>query len=218
MNWLDCLFDVAEQWQTLIAAGLALVAAWWAARPVWRQLDRMEIQSNIMLRDIIVLRIAEVVKRRDAATSLSRETIGRIERDLYWHDEFDPSEVKEDWAFNQENGVRTALGKFTGFRGENPDIEEMEALKDELERSMRAVVEILDDIHRPASTQQHDEDHNISDADWAIIEARGVAAKSELPTAVARWSAAAAAVAAAYTTEERALRGRLVKIDRLLIG
>lgn len=79
---LLCEFFYA--WQTLITGLLALLAAYLAGRPVWRQLTSLQIQSALMERETLTTRVAAIESRRDITLGKDRSYYPRpYQRDVY---------------------------------------------------------------------------------------------------------------------------------------
>jgi hypothetical protein len=83
--------DLKERWQTLVAALVALSAAWWAARPVQKQLAEQRRQSaaaaaTMIAKSAIALEDerADLIKGRDDIESLG--TVLSDYDDQSWHD------------------------------------------------------------------------------------------------------------------------------------
>lgn len=211
------MLDVLMDWQTLATGALAIFAAWIAARPVWRQLQRMETQSNVMLREMLSRRVSELEARRESVQNAVREPLDKINTDLaWWHEDTD--DIDEHWAFNMSQLVAGALGRFARFRAAALDDQNLEALKSALVEKMSALADLLDQIHRPASTQQHDEDYSISDEDWAKIIQRGQEARAEVPSKYSDARGALNDLDEAYASKANEARARIVGIDQRLLA
>jgi hypothetical protein len=61
------LYEVLKDWQTLVAAIIALVAAVVAVRPVWQQLAEMRVQSTIQTHEMLRQRLLIVEEDRRLA-------------------------------------------------------------------------------------------------------------------------------------------------------
>jgi len=214
---LQQAYDLLKEWQTLVAGALAILAAKMATKPVWQQLDRMETQSRIMVRETLVRRIEELEQRRRTARAAVGETVATISQYLGWWDD-DGSQIDENWAFERSQVAAMDAGKFRAFRERNRDTPEIELAKDAVAAALTPLIACLDDVHRPASTQQHDDDHDIPDEEWEAIEQRGEAAKLEVNGLHTVLRQASDALDAEYSTSLDLVRTKLVDVDSHLLS
>jgi hypothetical protein len=154
--------------------------------------------------------------RRESASNSLRDALDNINRDLGWW-EGDTDEISEHWAFDRWQGCRSALSRFEIYRASALDDAPTEALKDAVVSRLKSLIECLDDIHRPASTHQHDDDHDIPDDEWGKIEARGVAARAEVPEKYGATLNSLQALEQAYDNLANTIRAKLVAVDEALM-
>lgn len=202
-------------YQTLIAGGLALGAAYLAARPVWRQLGLTQTQSNGVLRDMLLQRQAEVQQARAALTEKVGKKLNDLDHLLAWHDEGERISEHDAFGFDQILSQSVSWLRL-GYHWR--DAAQVEAARTTLTDKIDALLGVLNDIHAPAHTQQHDEDHDISNEDWAEFLARGETAKGEVSQSVADARAAFNKVLEDMEAEAAVLKKRLTTLNEALIG
>lgn len=202
-------------YQTLITGGLALGAAYLAAKPVWRQLELTQTQSNGVLRDMLLQRQAEVQHARAALLERVGAKLNDLDHHLGW--EGADERISEQDAFGFDQILSTSISWLRiGYHWR--DSSQVEVARDALTDKIDALLATLSDIHAPAHTDQHGEDYNISDEDWVAFIARGEAAKDEVGEAVSQARSAFAKVLDEMETEATALKKRLTKLNEALIG
>lgn len=216
-RWLADAIAILQDWQTLVVGILALAAAWWAARPVYRQLRETETQSNATLRDVLVPRVAELERHKERALAPSREAVTNLVREFHEMDEAELTAFKEEAAFDHWQMVRSAADDFKEFRVWRFDVPSIESLKEPVAVALAHLTDRLDDIHRPASTDQEGENYAYTDQEWEAIKQRGLAARLVLPETIGEWREASDALTKAYDDEAGKLRRRIVELDRALL-
>lgn len=208
---------LVERFQTLIGAGVALLAAVIAVRPVWQQLERLATQTNAALREILTDRLQEVGRRKELILAdlkvleakLSRQTVAMIEAES--------DEVDSEWAFAQSQQAGRTIDRLREVRRMWRDAPEITAAFDAVETQLDVLYDLLDDIHRPDSVDRYDDELDISDEDWAKLESDAATAREGLVGASHAYDQAVAGVAAAFESEEDALRDRIAVIDQALM-
>jgi len=202
-------------YQTLIAGGLALAAAYLAAKPVWRQLALTQTQSNGVLREMLLHRQVEVQQARAALMENVGSKLFDLEHLLGWEDEAEP--ISEHDAFGNDQILSQSISWLrTGYHWR--DRSQVEAARVELIGKIDALLQTLEAIHAPAHTDQHDEDHSISDEDWVAFLARGESAKGEVGGSVGAARAAFNSLLQEMESEAEALKERLTKVNEALLG
>lgn len=216
-RWLTDAIAVLKDWQTLAVGILAVAAAWWAARPVYRQLRETETQSNATLREVLVPRVAELERNKERALGPGREAVASLMREFHEMDEAELAAFGEEAAFHHWQVVGSARDEFKKFRARRVDVPSIEDLKEPVSVALAHLEDRLDDIHRPASMDQKGEDYAFSDQEWEAIKQRGRAARQVLPDTIGEWGNASDALARAYDEEITRLRRRIVELDRALL-
>ena len=204
-------------YQTLVTGIGALAAAWFAGRPVWRQLAMMRAQSEAMLRDIVVVRITETENRLEKVHSLVSMDVRTILADVISFEERN-LRPNEHWAHERYKTLRRVSEELERWGSSHRDVETIEAAKGQLMIAVAALVDKLDEIHTPASSEQSGEDYSIADIEWARITTRGEQAKNEVEGDAEDADRALDALERAYRTHHRSLNRRLRQIDDLLLG
>src|SRR3569833_3469868 len=77
------VYAFLKDWQTLIAGGFAIVAAVIAAHPEKKKLTRMNIQSSIMAREVLVQRLSACETRQTKSNELLNGITSEFVRDIY---------------------------------------------------------------------------------------------------------------------------------------
>jgi hypothetical protein len=213
---LSGLWQFIYNYQTLLTGAAALAAAYIAARPVWKQLKLTQTQAEGVLRDMLLQRQAEVDNAYAALAHQVGKPLNDLSADLLWPDG-EAVRLDEHQAFNHAQAIWSAISSQRADT-EHRNSATVEATKGRLIELVDALHSVLDHIHRPASTNQHDEDHDFSDEEWAAIEARGEAAKDEVQDALVPAQNALSETFKALELEKEAIKGRLKKLDEALLA
>jgi hypothetical protein len=197
--------------QTLIAGVLAIGAAYYAARPVWRQLKDTNLQTKIQHRETLAAlareaqdRFARVRKSvADPLTDLDRLTIdpaGNVEA------------IGAEDAFAIEQHLQGELDWYlVGLKGTEAD--GIEVAKAALKTAMDDLLHTLNDVHWIHHNEQHDEDHSIPDDEWAQINQRSKEAETLTAEKGSTVRAAVRALEAAQWKWTSDLRARIARLD-----
>ncbi|WP_267347105.1 hypothetical protein [Sphingomonas sp. GM_Shp_2] len=209
---LLCGIGVAiYDFQTLIAGVLAIGAAYYAARPVWRQLKDTNLQTRIQHRETLMALLREAQDRlarvrksvADPLMDLDRLTIdpaGHVE----------PLGAEDAFAIEQR--LHGELDWYLlGLRGTEED--SIEVLKAALKIAMDDLLSTLNDVHWIEHNEQHDEDHDISDADWVVIRQRSEEAQTLAAVKGATVRSAMRTLEDAQAKWIGDLRARIAKLD-----
>ncbi|MBB4428407.1 hypothetical protein GGD66_006994 [Bradyrhizobium sp. CIR48] len=111
-----------EDWQTSIAAVIALLAAYLAARPVYRQLAEQRRQSAAAAVSMIVKAAVSLEEERDIIRKAVDDL--RIDRLLWEYDELSWHDIYSSWpedAFGLMTVCDTALRSVRLYAERNPD-------------------------------------------------------------------------------------------------
>lgn len=143
---------VVRDYQTLIAAGLALGAAWYAGRPVWLQLRNMQGQHDIMARNIIVKRLAEIEERSRGAQQKSMKLVHDAWGAFYSNDEaeYDPAEISLQWTHDAERLARDLASTLRRDQASNGDTTLIEEARLRLIARTKQLANCLASISAPA--------------------------------------------------------------------
>jgi hypothetical protein len=208
-------------YQTLIAGLIAVVAAigaaLYAARPVWRQLAAMSIQTNTGLRDFLQDRIRIISVRRkwfaDRFVSFGNEVSSAINR----AETFEGGDVNPHWAFDQDQKVSTLLDDVRRFREERRDPPAIDTGLEEVITRLELLQGTFHTIHRTSSMAQSDQDYAISDEEWAGMEAAIPQAEKDLSEVASAFAEAVKRLDGAFSDELKSLRERVRQVDLLLM-
>lgn len=168
--------DLIYDFQTLITGVLAICAAWYAATPVWRQLKDSNLQTIIMYRETLAVRMREAEER---ATRVAQAIDGPLmEAGRLTHEPWDePVEIDEHTAYHLEHSISNQLDWYlvTLIATEDKRVEDA---KKALKTALDSLTETLNAIHWPAHNDQHDEFHSFSDEKWCQILRKAEESKS----------------------------------------
>jgi hypothetical protein len=206
-----------ERFQTLIGAFVALLAAAIAVVPVWRQLDRMAMQTHIALRETLNDRLSGVRRRKAAFVHLTEKLLSGLSIQITEMIETETNDVDPEWAFAQQHASATALGQFRDLRAQWRDSADIAAAMDAVDAAADHVIDTLDPIHRPQSLDRYDEDYSFTDEDWAKVEDDALAARKALIGVANDLDRAVTKLIAAFDGELISLRERLHDLDLALI-
>lgn len=97
---LSCALAIAERWQTLIGALIALVAAFVALRPVYGQLRAANLQAAVAMRGALADKIQLLETRRDKIEIRAEKML----TELLEHERIEHSKISH-WAWEMETKV-----------------------------------------------------------------------------------------------------------------
>lgn len=209
--WLCDLGVAVYDFQTLIGGVLAIGAAYYAARPVWRQLKDTNLQTKIQHRETL----ASLLRGAQDRFARVAKSIADPMNDL-------------DRLTTDPSGETIAIGAHDAFAIEQrlygeldwylvdlkaTEADGIESAKAALKAALDELLSTLNDVHWVEHNEQHDEDHSISDDEWAAILVRSHDAETLAADKAAAARRAMNALQQAQATWLTALRGRIVKLD-----
>lgn len=118
----DSFWSGLANWQTLIAAAIALLAAYLAARPVYRQLAEQRRQSAAAAVSMIVKAAVSLEDERDIVRKAVDDL--RLDRLLWAFDELSWHEIYSSWpqeAYGQMTACDATLRSMRLYAERNPD-------------------------------------------------------------------------------------------------
>jgi len=212
---LSSIGSFIYDFQTLLTGIVAIGVAVGAGIPVWKQLKDTNLQTRIshretlanLLRDALA-RYAKVEKELrgplSTANNVTSDPIG------------DPIEIDAHDAHGVEQLFHGVIEWYlvTLANTEHADIE---AAKATLKVAIGKLVETFTEAHWADHNEQHDEDHDIADDEWAKIEARCAAAKIEASERVGDVYRAYRTLVDAQQAWVQTLRERIAKLDRQIV-
>lgn len=212
ISFWQCVFA----YQTLITGLVALAAAGAAAWVAWRQLGRMTIQSNGLVRAALQEQLQGAVRRQRAMI----EGLAKISQDIQsriWEVEtYQGQSIHPEWAASRENECDALLERMKKFRDRQLGTAVIDAKVEIAEAALSKLSMTLATIHRPVSTDQHDEDRSYTDRQWKEIEQQAAQAEEELSSVADRYSETIKPIDEAFAEEIKLLRSRIKKIDEHL--
>lgn len=197
--------------QTLLTGVAAIVVAVIAGVPVWRQLKDSNLQTRISHRETLANLLRDALRRYDRVERAIREPLDTAERVTIDHDgeaiAIDPHDAHHiDQMFHGVLDWYLVVLKNT----EHGDIEVKKVV---LKSALDQLGRTLNDAHWADHNEQQDEDHDISDEEWARIVARCAEAKLEAGERVGEVRAAYRALTAAQQAWVQSLRSQIAKLD-----
>ncbi len=203
--------------QTLITGFVALLAAFITLRPARKQLQKMNIQSSVMAREVIAERIREAETRKAALNAKLEEITQWFYRDLLPGDPEAEPRINEEWAFNAEQTVDTIIRYLQGDARKHNDPVSLKHQHDHVVAAAKSLSACLCEIHRPASMDPNDPEYELSDEQIAEIEDASVAARGRLVDLIGAVQRNADALSAALETRLSTLREVIRRIDDLIV-
>jgi hypothetical protein len=180
--------------QTLITGTLAIGVAYYATRPVWRQLKDSNLQTRMMHRETLAVRLREAEERAARVAKAIDDPLwlaGRLTSDP----EGEPIEIGEEDAHGVEQKIRGRLDWYLVTLRDTEDTK-IEEAKATFKTALDSLTDTLSDVYWPAANDQSGEDYSLSDEQWAELLQKAEASKT----------LAAEKVSAAWTAN-RALTG-----------
>lgn len=212
------LFDkggLLERWQTLIAGLLALGAAGISAYPMWKQLQRMSVQSNAVFRDFLDNKLRSLVAGEQQIEGMYRE-LNRALFEYFFLDDDPKADVNVHFAFAREQDLNTLVCGLRDYLEANrspavieDDIRQLRSISETLSEQMRL-------IHYTTSTDQSGDDYAYSNDDWNDLIAQGAAAELEVHRTASQFEKATRKLEGAFKKEAHRLRDQIAQIDQIL--
>lgn len=204
------VIGLIRDWQSLIGSFIALIAAWIAIRPVWRQLDRMEIQTDAMVRDASVARIKDAEWSREYMTIPISNFLDQASPDLEPYEDEEIT-ITPEAAHNWAGTLGVAKRTFAEIAATRLDIASIEVRKQELEAAAGALIGALDDIVAPHTVDA--EEHGLTEADIIDLREKAVQGEKAAPELMSKLRKAVGALNHEREQEIVQLRRRLRRID-----
>ena len=218
MTYWDCFVDWLDKWQTLITGALALGAAYYAGRPVYRQLALMRAQNNVMVRETIGHMIQQLDAHRDRVQEITAKRLTDVHSAIYRFDNYGETKGIDEWAHQQHGEFVSAESELKALFVTSHDVEAVEERKADLLAAVNDLSGILWDIQAPHYEFMFPEDCNWSDEERATAVARSSEAENELDATAGAVSAAVKQLYDAYAQQRAGLVRRLRVIDDSLLS
>lgn len=211
-TWVCGAGIVVYDFQTLIAGVLAIGAAYYAARPVWRQLKDSNLQTKIQHRETLASLLRESQDRFSRAKKSIAQPMTDLVR-LTSDPVGEPVPIGAHAAFEIEQRLDGELDWYlVDLKATEAD--EIEAAKATLRTALDDLLRTLNDVHWCEHNDQHDEDHSISDEEWAAILIRSKEAETLTAQKAATARTAVRGLETAQANWITGLRARIGKLDR----
>ncbi|MER8371117.1 hypothetical protein [Mesorhizobium sp. M1406] len=211
---VGCLiYRVLSEFQTLLAAGVALIAA----MPVWHQIKKMNLQQDIMAREIIERRLDSIeTKSRylDINTAKLLQDIWLTVYDLSEEDDYVPSLVEPMWAFNIGQHAGQIISELGRHQIAKADSVRIEAARADVIDALAALSKCASTICAPA---EYAGEPLLSDEDMQRMEAAVPDALAKFPNFVDAVDKARKAFVEIAGIESSSVRERLRGIAEQLI-
>ncbi|NGM51764.1 hypothetical protein G5B46_19295 [Caulobacter sp. 602-2] len=205
------------RYQTLIGAVVALLAAYIAVRPVWRQLKYIKFQSSAMYRDFVDRRLSEIHERYKIVSEFVSGDLDNFERKIYEVEELGIGKYDIEWLFESGQNLYFVVVNMESYKSKRLDPLFIEDKVQNIIESIRFLVDRLEAAHRPHTAEQFGEDYAISDEDWAQIEKEGALAEEQIIGAASKVRRDFNDLRASFEFEINRMRTSLRSIDQELI-
>lgn len=197
--------------QTLLTGLAAIIVAIIAGIPVWRQLRDTNLQTRISHRETLANLLRGALRRYRRVDESIREPLIAAHRVVY--DPIgEPEVIAPEDAHRIENMFHGVLDWYLVMLAETEHVD-IETRKVTLKAALGRLVETLSDAHWADHNEQHDEDHDISDEDWAEILARNAEAKIEVSERLSEVDAAYRELQEAQQQWVQSLRSQIARLD-----
>ncbi|OAN99985.1 hypothetical protein A8B75_19175 [Sphingomonadales bacterium EhC05] len=218
MSYFDIFVAFMDKWQTLITGSLAFGAAFFALRPVYKQLSLMRAQNNVMVRSTIGEMILQLDAHREGVHKIVAKRLTDMQSNLYHFDNHGVPNSVCDWANDRHNDFGIVQASLKALFITSHDVQSIEGQKAELLFAVNQLEETLWVIYRPEYADRNPEECNWTDEEIAAANASSSEAVNELESKTAGVSAATHQLYAAYETQRAALVRRLRVIDDRLLA
>lgn len=202
-------------YQTLITGLIALAAASVAAWVAWRQLGRMTIQSNGLVRAALQEQEQRAARRRKWLVERLKSLEDEMNAGIWQAETYKDGSINPEWAGMREQECDSLLDGIKKFRDRQLGTE----IDSKVEASQAALSKLsmtLATIHRPYSSDQRDEDHSYTDEQWKEIGEQATKAEEDLSSIAGEFSETIKPIDEAFVQEITLLRTRIKKIDEHL--
>ena len=195
---------------------IALLAAWVTARPVWRQLESMTTQSNLLLREFLDQKLIQSTKTYDTISKLASSfQMTFSEGSLKFCED---ERINPEWAFNQEASGQQLQKRVGSYSLESLPADEVRPAFINLNTALLDLPETLDRIHRPFSEEQHGEDRSFSDEEWKSVKSVGHKAEADLLRRINKFDCAVREFRSCFSGYIGALKKRASALETEILG
>jgi len=205
-------------YQTLITGLLAILAGSVAALVAYAQLRRMTTQSNVMVSAQLSQQIARIDRSRGWLLGRLKKFDGEVSRRLYEFETFENDVINAHWAADYASEGGRLMTVIDQHREETRLPLPLDAAVGDVLGRLKELADALDDIHRPASMEQHDEDHSFSDAEWQKIHDDAAVSEGRIGALAGKLRDSIVALEGSFAATLKQARERLSAIDNINIG
>lgn len=154
-------------YQTLITGILAIGAAWYAGAPVWRQLKDSNLQTRIIHREALAVRLREAEERAARVAKAIDDPLWKAQ-EVTSDPAGEPVEIGAPEAHHLEQMILDRLDWYlVALQGtEDAPIEEA---KRSLRAALKDLTDTLSDVHWPAHNDQSGEDYSKTNEEWGEV-------------------------------------------------
>jgi ABC-type nickel/cobalt efflux system permease component RcnA len=202
--------------QTLLTGVVAILVAILGAIFVWRQLKDTNLQARISHRETLATLLRAALHRYAEVEKSIREplsTAGRITSDPIG----EPAEIEPEDAHHLEGMFHGVLNWYLIVLADTEHAD-IETRKVALREALQRLVQTLGEAHWADHNNQHDEDHDFSDPEWAEVLARCEQAKIDASARVSDVGAAYRKLQEAQQRWVRSLRSKIARLDSQIAG
>jgi membrane protein implicated in regulation of membrane protease activity len=214
----DSFWVGLEKWQTLLAAILALIAAYFAARPVYRQLEEQRRQSAAAAVTVIVKAAVALEGERDRVRVVS-DDLYRLNGLLHEYDNGSLHDIYASWpnaAFDQMDVCDAALRDMRRYSQRNPDLSTTQHARLHAIAALQAVRTSLTDL--VTIMRQNTSGLNYEDGEADIPEQEHDERRNVMDVNLAKWKAAAAHLDDVISDEISGVWRRIRHLERIAVG
>lgn len=197
--------------QTLLTGLAAIAVAIIAGIPVWRALRDTNLQTRISHRETLANLLRDSLRRYKKVDDSIRDPLSTA-ADLTIDPIGEPIEIGTQDAFHIENMLQGVLDWYLVIL-KDTEHSEIEGRKAELKVALDRAVATLHDAHWADHNEQHDEDHDIPDEEWAEIEVGCAQAKIDASARIREVGIAYRALQEAQQKWVQSLRAQIVRLD-----
>lgn len=214
MSWSD-LYDFVNKYQTLVAGLIAIIAAYISARPVWRQLEGVSVQTNTLFRDYVLEQLRRTANRKAWYSKRLGSFNDDVGRRIYEMETLEGGTINVHWAHDTQQRAAYLLAEMQ-THAETRDLSAVEKELSEVYTALDQLVETLDSIHRPCSMDQHDEDHSFTDKEWEALKVSAEKAEENVSEVAATLLQTSKRLDEAFSSELTTFRQQLRQVQASL--
>lgn len=223
MTWAGMNTDLLSKdgplfgWQTLIGAALALIAAYVAVRPVWRQVILTSVQAQTAYREFLRDRLRTIEEQRKRLMPPLGAYLEQVSSRIDEVEEYGQGSLDANWAFGSQQLANQQIDRLKAFRAREDGVGEIESAVDGAVCGLETLADALDDIHQPESTDQIGEDWAFTDEEWAAIREKANTATETVSGLASAARTAVKALDNSFADEGARLRTLIRRTEKALL-